>query len=248
MLIEARHLFKSYDQNQEQTIIKDLSLQIDQGEFLAIMGPSGCGKSTLLNLLSTIDQPDSGEILYQGQAIQQLAGARLDQLRRREFGFVFQEATFLKHLNILDNICLPSLIGSSRKERQANYQKALGLMEITGIREIAQRQIHQVSGGQLQRAGICRALINQPKLIFADEPTGALNSQASQAAMKLISHFHQEGSSVFLVTHDARAASYAQKVILILDGRIQKEVLFESQLDLEERQNLLRAELAAIGI
>ncbi|MBP2622763.1 ABC transporter ATP-binding protein [Streptococcus oricebi] len=248
MLIEARHLFKSYDQNQEQTIIKDLSLQIDQGEFLAIMGPSGCGKSTLLNLLSTIDQPDSGEILYQGQAIQQMPASRLDQLRRREFGFVFQEATFLKHLNILDNICLPSLIGSSKKERQASYQKALELMEITGIKEVAQRQIHQVSGGQLQRAGICRALINQPQLIFADEPTGALNSQASQDAMKLMRHFHQQGSSVFLVTHDAHVASYAQKVLLIVDGQIQKEVLFEAKANLEERQDTLRAQLVALGI
>ena len=161
MLLEAHNLSKSYQENQEP-ILRDLSLEIESGQFIAIMGPSGCGKSTLLNLLSTIDRPDQGQILYQGQDLLAMKDKDLDRLRREAFGFVFQQATFLKNLNSLDNICLPSIIGKKSRERKAAYERAKELMALTGIKDIAHRSIHQVSGGQLQRAGICRALMNQP--------------------------------------------------------------------------------------
>ena len=172
----------------------------------------------------------------------------LDRLRREAFGFVFQQATFLKNLNILDNICLPSIIGKKGSERKAGYERAKELMALTGIKDIANRSIHQVSGGQLQRAGICRALMNQPRIIFADEPTGALNSQAGRQAMELMQHFHQQGASILLVTHDASVATYANKVLLILDGKIKKEVLFDPAANQNERRQLLLAELNQIGI
>ena len=208
MLLEAHNLSKSYQENQEP-ILRDLSLEIESGQFIAIMGPSGCGKSTLLNLLSTIDKPDQGQILYEGQDLLAMKDTDLDRLRREAFGFVFQQATFL---------------------------------------DIAHRSIHQVSGGQLQRAGICRALMNQPRIIFADEPTGALNSQAGRQAMELIQHFHQQGASILLVTHDASVATYADKVLLILDGKIKKEILFDPATNQDDRRQLLLAELNQIGI
>ena len=247
MLLEAHNLSKSYQENQEP-ILRDLSLEIESGQFIAIMGPSGCGKSTLLNLLSTIDKPDQGQILYQGQDLLAMKDKDLDRLRREAFGFVFQQATFLKNLNILDNICLPSIIGKKSSERKAAYKRAKELMALTGIKDIAHRSIHQVSGGQLQRAGICRALMNQPRIIFADEPTGALNSQAGRQAMELMQHFHQQGASILLVTHDASVATYADKVLLILDGEIEKEVLFDPATNQDDRRQLLLAELNQIGI
>ena len=247
MLLEAHNLSKSYQENQEP-ILRDLSLEIESGQFIAIMGPSGCGKSTLLNLLSTIDKPDQGQILYQEQDLLAIKDKDLDRLRRESFGFVFQQATFLKNLNILDNICLPSLIGKKGNERKAAYERAKELMTLTGIKDIAHHSIHQVSGGQLQRAGICRALMNQPRIIFADEPTGALNSQAGRQAMELMQHFHQQGASILLVTHDANVATYADKILLILDGKIKKEVLFDQTANQDERRQLLLAELNQIGI
>jgi len=247
MLLEAHNLSKSYQENQEP-ILRDLSLEIESGQFIAIMGPSGCGKSTLLNLLSTIDRPDQGQILYQGQDLLAMKDKDLDRLRREAFGFVFQQATFLKNLNILDNICLPSIIGKKSSERKAAYKRAKELMALTGIKDIAHRSIHQVSGGQLQRAGICRALMNQPRIIFADEPTGALNSLAGRQAMELMQHFHQQGASILLVTHDASVATYADKVLLILDGKIKKEVLFDPAANQDERRQLLLADLNQIGI
>ena len=242
MLLEAHNLSKSYQENQEP-ILRDLSLEIESGQFIAIMGPSGCGKSTLLNLLSTIDRPDQGQILYEGQDLLAMKDKDLDRLRRESFCFVF-----LKNLNILDNICLPSIIGKKSSERKAAYERAKELMALTGIRDITNRSIHQVSGGQLQRAGICRALMNQPRIIFADEPTGALNSQAGRQAMELMQHFHQQGASILLVTHDASVATYADKVLLILDGKIKKEVLFDQTANQDERRQLLLAELNQIGI
>jgi len=247
MLLEVHNLSKSYQENQEP-ILCDLSLEIESGQFIAIMGPSGCGKSTLLNLLSTIDRPDQGQILYEGKDLLAMKDKDLDRLRREAFGFVFQQATFLKNLNILDNICLPSIIGKKGSERKAAYERAKELMDLTGIKDIANRSIHQVSGGQLQRAGICRALMNQPQIIFADEPTGALNSQAGRQAMELMQHFHQQGASILLVTHDASVATYADKVLLILDGKIKKEVFFDPAANQDERRQLLLAELNQIGI
>lgn len=247
MLLEAHNLSKSYQENQEP-VLCDLSLEIERGQFIAIMGPSGCGKSTLLNLLSTIDRPDQGQILYEEQDLLAMKDKDLDRLRREAFGFVFQQATFLKNLNILDNICLPSIIDKKGSERKATYERAEELMALTGIKDIANRSIHQVSGGQLQRAGICRALINHPQLIFADEPTGALNSQAGRQAMELMQYFHQQGASILLVTHDASVATYADKVLLILDGKIKKEVFFDQIANQDERRQLLLAELNQIGI
>ncbi|MBP2621430.1 ABC transporter ATP-binding protein [Streptococcus panodentis] len=247
MFIQARHLSKSYQENQEP-IIRDLSLDIEAGQFIAVMGPSGCGKSTLLNILSTIDQPDQGQLFYKGQNLLHLDSKQLDQIRRQEFGFVFQQATFLKNLTIIDNICLPSLIGQHRREREAAYERAKELMALTGIENIAQRSLHEVSGGQLQRAGICRALINQPQLIFADEPTGALNSQASRDVMDLMQDFHQQGASILLVTHDVNAAAYADKVLLILDGQIECQICFDAKSDQKDRRQLLLTELSKRGI
>ena len=222
MLLEAHNLSKSYQENQEP-ILRDLSLEIESDQFIAIMGPSGCGKSTLLNLLSTIDRPDQGQILYQEQDLLAMKDKDLDRLRRESFGFVFQQATFLKNLNILDNICLPSIIGKKSSERKASHERAKELMALTGIKDIAHRSIHQVSGGQLQRAGICRALINQPRLIFADEPTGALDTKTGEQIMELLTELNAEGKTIIMVTHEPEIAAYAKRQIVIRDGVISSD-------------------------
>ena len=222
MLLEAHNLSKSYQENQEP-ILRDLSLEIESGQFIAIMGPSGCGKSTLLNLLSTIDRPDQGQILYQEQDLLAMKDKDLDRLRREAFGFVFQQATFLKNLNILDNICLPSIIGKKSSERKVAYERAKELMALTGIKDIANRSIHQVSGGQLQRAGICRALMNQPRIIFADEPTGALDTKTGEQIMELLTELNAEGKTIIMVTHEPEIAAYAKRQIVIRDGVISSD-------------------------
>jgi len=223
MLLEAHNLSKRYQENQEP-ILRDLSLEIESGQFIAIMGPSGCGKSTLLNLLSTIDRPDQGQILYQGQDLLAMKDKDLDRLRREAFGFVFQQATFLKNINILDNICLPSIIGKKGSERKAAYERAKELMALTGIKDIANRSIHQVSGGQLQRAGICRALMNQPRIIFADEPTGNLDRKNAQNVLDMMLDLKSElNTSLIVVTHDDELAVRFERVMLMHDGRLEEQ-------------------------
>ena len=198
-------------------------MDLEAGEFVAIMGKSGCGKSTLLNLLSILDQTDKGQIFFEGKDISHLSDEEAAKLRLESFGFVFQMPRMVKNLTILDNILLPSL--TYKKDKEAAKQQALALMEEIGIADLADKRISQVSGGQLQRAGICRALINNPSLIFADEPTGALDSKSGQEVMKLFSQYHQAGKTILMVTHDMALAAKAQRVLLMKDGLIQEDLI-----------------------
>lgn len=223
MILKARGIKKVFRSTGVDTeVIKGIDLKIEEGEFVAIMGKSGSGKSTLLNILSTLDFCDEGEIFYDNKPIHKLKDEESARLRREEFGFVFQMPRMLKNLNILDNILLPSL--KYKTDRKDVINEALILMKKVGIFELQDKKISQVSGGQLQRVGICRALINRPKLIFADEPTGALDSKSGSDVMELFGKINKEGKSILMVTHDIHVAAKARKVIFMKDGTLLKSL------------------------
>ena len=233
MLLQGQSIFKSFGKGDALThVLKGVDMNLEAGEFVAIMGKSGCGKSTLLNILSTLDQTDKGQVFFEGKDISQLSDEEAAKLRLKSFGFVFQMPRMVKNLTILDNILLPSL--TYKKDKEAAKQQALALMNEIGISDLADKRISQVSGGQLQRAGICRALINNPNLIFADEPTGALDSKSGQEVMKLFSKYHQAGKTILMVTHDMALAAKAQRVLLMKDGLIKENLIMGTS----EKDNL----------
>lgn len=223
-IIDAKNVVKTFGEKEEKILVlKGIDLQIAQGEFVAIMGASGSGKSTLLYTLSAIEEAESGEILIDDI---DLAGLTHDQkaaLRRKDFGFVFQNPTMLKNLNIIENILLQASYEKS-SDRKELMQRAKLLMEKTGIAGLEKRSITEVSGGQLQRAGICRAILHQPKIVFADEPTGALDSKSGEEIKELFTQIHQEGMTILLVTHDRQVASIAERMIMMKDGEIRGEI------------------------
>lgn len=225
-ILRGKHIVKTYGKGQEsQNVLNGVDIEISAGEFVAVMGPSGCGKSTLLFALSGTDTINSGSIEFDGQELSEIAENKLADIRRTKMGFVFQQPTMLKNLNILDNIILSSL-QEHRKNADNIIKKAEELVKKAGIFGLEQRDITEVSGGQLQRAGICRALMNDPQILFADEPTGALNSKSSEEIMELFGEINKNGTAIFLVTHDVKVASRADRVLFMKDGDIQSEASF----------------------
>lgn len=221
MLLQGNELYKNYGKK-DQAVLRGVDIAIDEGEFVAVMGKSGSGKSTLLNLLSGLDTPTKGSVFFEGRDITGLEDEESASLRRSRFGFVFQLPKMVKHLNLLDNILLPST--EYRHNKKEALDKALLLMKKVGIDSIAEQGVGEASGGQLQRAGICRALINDPKLIFADEPTGALDSKTGEEVLRLFSDLHREGKSILMVTHDLRVAAQAERILFMKDGKILREM------------------------
>jgi putative ABC transport system ATP-binding protein len=222
-LISSENITKSFGLGAEKRNVLDgVSVDIQQGEFVAVMGPSGSGKSTLLYALSGMDNVDGGQITFDGTDLSALKENELADLRRAKMGFVFQQPTLLKNLNILDNILLPSM-RDGRKNGVNLTEKAKMLMEKTGIAGLENRDITQASGGQLQRVGICRALMGDPKIIFGDEPTGALNSTSANEVMTILADIHRTGVTILLVTHDVKVAAKTERVLFILDGKIAGE-------------------------
>lgn len=219
-ILVGKDIIKSFGTGAEsQTVLDCVSVEIAEGEFVAVMGASGSGKSTLLYALSGMDSVDRGEIHFEGEDLSKLSDNMLSDIRRKKMGFVFQQPTLLKNLNLLDNILLPQM-RNHRAHGKHLVKKARKLMVQVGIADLAERNITQVSGGQLQRAGICRALMNDPKILFADEPTGALNSKSSDEIMDAFSAIHQHGTAILLVTHDVKVAARAERVLFMQDGEI----------------------------
>lgn len=215
-ILEAKSLCKDYGGN---NVLSDIDLQIGTGEFVVIMGQSGCGKSTLLYCISGMDEPTSGKRFFDGQDMAELSGKQMQELRLRRMGFVFQKPSFLKNLSIIDNIVYPAF-QSGEADRSEVVREAEALMEEMGIASVADHDIYKVSGGQLQRAAICRAMINHPDILFGDELTGALNSSTTKEVCGIIENINKKGTTVLLVTHDANVAVYADKTIYLEDGRI----------------------------
>ncbi len=215
-MIRAEHISKIMKDNY---ILRDISYTIEEGDYVAIMGPSGSGKSTLLYSFSGMDSISEGNIFFRNQNLTQMTEKELSTLRLTSMGFVFQNAQMLKNLSILDNIILPGLVAGI-EEPLAVQARAYSYMERMGIGMLAERDIREVSGGQLQRASICRAMINCPKVLFMDEPTGALNSEATEEVLKIIQELNAEGMTIVLVTHDSNVAKTAKRVLHIQDGKI----------------------------
>jgi len=247
-IIVSENLVKSFGQGDEKrNVLDSVSVEINEGEFVAIMGPSGSGKSTLLFALSGMDSVDSGKVIFDGVDLARLSDNQLADIRRTKMGFVFQQPTLLRNLNILDNIILPSMRNGSNNGVQVT-EKAKVLMEKTDIAGLEIRDITQASGGQLQRVGICRALMSDPKIIFGDEPTGALNSTSANEIMALLAEIHRSGTTILLVTHDVRVAAKTERVLFIFDGKIAGEfrpgVYDETRDDLKAREESLTNWLA----
>ena len=206
-------------------ILKDISFCVNQGEMVAIMGPSGSGKSTLLYNLSGMDQPTGGKVWLKDQEITALSENDKAKIRLHRIGFVFQQMNMMENLNILDNILLPALQANKgrknqRKEKKELIDEAMSLMRKLSISGLEQRRITEVSGGQLQRACICRSMINHPEIIFADEPTGALNKSATEEVMNALTALNREGTTILMVTHDSRMASCCGRILYLLDGQL----------------------------
>ena len=215
-MIETKALRKSYGSNE---VLSEVGLAVERGEFVAIMGQSGCGKSTLLYCISAMDQGTAGSVYFDGVDMASLSKKEMQELRLKRMGFVFQKTGFLKNLSIIDNIIYPAFqLGA--EDRSVIVERAKDLMEEMGISHIAERDIHKVSGGQLQRAAICRAMINQPDILFGDEVTGALNTSATREVMDIIHKIGRKGTTVMLVTHDANVAVRADRVIYLEDGKV----------------------------
>ena len=215
-LIEARDIVKSFGQT---PALRGASVAVRQGEILAVMGPSGSGKSTLLHCLAGIFRPDSGEVCFDGRRLDTLDEAERTRLRRTAFGFVFQFGQLVPELSAADNVALPLLL--NRQNRKVAYRQADAWLHRLGIGDKGARQTGELSGGEAQRVAVARALALAPKVIFADEPTGSLDSLAGEKVMDLLVQLAREqGSTVMLVTHDARVAAYADRKVMVRDGLV----------------------------
>jgi putative ABC transport system ATP-binding protein len=215
-LIEARDVVKSFGQT---PALRGASVSAAAGEIIAIMGPSGSGKSTLLHCMAGIFKPDSGQVWFDGTRLDELGETKRTELRRTAFGFVFQFGQLVPELSTADNIALPLLL--SRVKRKTAYQTAEAWLVRLGLAELGARRTGELSGGQAQRVALARALAPRPKVIFADEPTGSLDSLASESVMDLLVGIaREEGTTVVLVTHDARVAAYADREAIVRDGKV----------------------------
>lgn len=204
-------------------ILKDINLEIREEEMVAVMGPSGSGKSTLLYNVSGMDDPDTGEVMLRDTVITGLNEDEKAELRLKRMGFVFQQMNVLENLNIIDNIVLPA-VHADRKHKKEYYERAMALMDGFHIGDLAERKTSEVSGGQLQRACICRSMLLEPEIIFADEPTGALNQTAATEVIDAFLKINRDGTTILMVTHDSRIASMCDRILYILDGQIRGEL------------------------
>ena len=222
-ILKVSNLSKVYGSKVISNALKDISFNIEDGEFVGIMGPSGSGKTTLLNLISTIDKPTSGKIILDNKEPHKLKGDDLALFRRRELGFVFQDYNLLETLTIAENIVLPlTLENVPVKEQDEKLKK---VSKILGIEHLLDKRTFEVSGGQAQRAAIARALINNPSIVLADEPTGNLDSKAARDVMELLEKINNENKvTTMMVTHDPVAASYCHRILFIKDGEIYNEI------------------------
>jgi putative ABC transport system ATP-binding protein len=226
-LVELAEVSKTYDGPGGQTALDELSLDVEGGELTAIMGPSGSGKSTLLNLIAGLDRPSGGRVQVAGEDLGRLSEARLARFRRARLGFVFQFFNLLGNLTVLENVLIPAQLNGARPAQAKG--KAMELLARLDIADLADQYPARLSGGQQQRVAIARALINQPVLLLADEPTGALDTHGGEQVMELIQGLNREGQTVLLVTHDAKLATrHAGRVVTLIDGRIHDDTRLEA--------------------
>lgn len=222
-ILQIQEVTKVYEGKVTKRALNQLSFEVEKGEFVAIMGPSGSGKTTLLNMVSMIDTPTSGEIVFNGMKPQKLKSEELAYFRRRQLGFVFQDFNLLPTLTVEENIILPLTL--DEQPISIMEERLHDLSELLDLTAILQNRPHEISGGQAQRTAIARALIHRPMLILADEPTGNLDSNASREVLELLGEMNRENdTTILMVTHDPIAASYCDRVIFIKDGEFFNEI------------------------
>ncbi|GIN40847.1 ABC transporter ATP-binding protein [Heyndrickxia oleronia] len=222
-VLQVNHINKVYDGKNPFQALTNINMNVQAGEFIGVMGPSGSGKSTLLNLISTIDRPTSGEIIINGKQPHKLKKEKLAKFRRQELGFVFQDFNLLDTLTLEENIMLPLVL--ERVKPHVIAEKVSHIAEKLGIESILKKRTFEVSGGQRQRTAIARAIIHEPSLLLADEPTGNLDSKSSKAVLEAMLDINEhEKTTMLMVTHDPFAASYCHRVIFIKDGELYNEI------------------------
>jgi len=217
VILSCRHIYKTYIQGKlEVPVLKDVNFSMDKGEYVAIMGPSGSGKSTLMNLIGCLDKPTSGELILDGKDVSKLSDNALADLRLEKIGFVFQNFQLLPYMTALENVELPLTYAGIPKKKRRELAKAA--LERVGLGERLDFKPNQLSGGQKQRTAIARAIANHPKIILADEPTGALDSKSGRQVMDLFEELNHSGSTILMITHDAQIGARAQRRVEIRDG------------------------------
>lgn len=248
-ILEVKDLCKTYIVNKRQNnVLCNISFTINEGEMVAVMGPSGSGKSTLLYTVSGMDKMTAGDVYFCGRNMASLNENELAKMRLDDMGFIFQQMYMMKNLSVLDNIILPAVKSSKIKEsRKATVQRGQDLMRKLGIIETMDNDINEVSGGQLQRACICRSMINNPQMIFADEPTGALNRTSSEEVMNELTKLNNDGTTIMLVTHDAKVAAKCTRLLFLVDGNIKGEYNINRGLALRDRERDLNNWLLEMG-
>lgn len=248
VLLKGQGLCKAFPQgNGKNAVLDRLDVEIYQGDFTVIMGASGAGKSTLLYCLSGMDSVTGGEVFYKGQPISGLSEQKMAVLRRQEFGFVFQQTHLVSNLTLLENVLVAGAVGKKDSPQELR-ERAMQLLSRMGAERAKDRFPSQVSGGEAQRAAIARAMIGEPGLLFADEPTGALNRQSSEEVFSLLSGLHENGQSILMVTHDVRAASQGNRILYMEDGHILSELAlsdYRSE-DAKEREERVTAWLSSL--
>ncbi len=222
-MITLNNIKKVFKTDEVETwALQNVSLEVNKGEFVAVMGPSGCGKSTLLNILGLLDTPTQGTYLLNGKDVSQMSEDERTDLRKGQLGFVFQSFNLIDELNVTENVELPLLyMGTSKKERR---QQVKDVIERVAMAHRAQHFPAQLSGGQQQRVAIARAVISHPQIILADEPTGNLDSKHGMEVMDLLKQLHEEGTTIIMVTHSQRDANYADRIVNLFDGEIVSEL------------------------
>ena len=218
-MIKAENVWKIYGKGEAKTIaLKNINLEIEEGEFVMIIGPSGCGKSTLLNILALLDVPTKGEVYYKGKRTSSMSENERAIFRRKVSGFIFQQFHLIKTLTALENVELPMIL--DEKDKAYRRKRAKKLLEMVGLGDRLNHYPHQLSGGQQQRVAIARALANNPKIIFADEPTGNLDSKSGEVVMNILKELNEKGITIIMVTHEQELLKYASKIIRLRDGEI----------------------------
>lgn len=223
MMIEIKNLNKAYNLGEENgcEVLKGINLTIHDGEMTAIMGASGAGKSTLLHILSCIDQYDNGEYLLDGELIGRMGDARMAEIRNEKMGIVMQDFALIEDFTALENVMMPLDFSAKKRRKKEKRNMALEALEAVSMKEYAGKPVCKLSGGQKQRVAIARGLVNRPEILFADEPTGALDSVTSGEIMKLLRTLNEKGTTMVIVTHDRLVAESCDRIIKIVDGRVQ---------------------------
>lgn len=247
-LIKTKDLCKSFANNGGQNHVLDMiNLEIYDGDFTVIMGSSGAGKSTLLYTLSGMDRPTGGEVCYKGQSISRMKEKEMASLRAAEFGFVFQQAHLVSNLTLLENVAVTGYLCREKGEKEVK-ERAKSLLTMMNAEKAMNRLPFQVSGGEAQRAAIARAMINEPGIIFADEPTGALNKRNTQEVLNLLTRLNENGQNILMVTHDIKAALRATRLLYLEDGRVIGEMPLQAYRseDAKDREKQVDAWLSSM--